>query len=175
MTFDQISLHRVNRDERQKMVCERSVMFGWLLALCFVYGPATARGQTSSDPTARPRGATYILVENVPYYLKAPKQASRPDGALTTGTTVTMIRESKNLAVQTKTARGYARTYSSTLRRSSRRPSAISSGVAWQEQLFLRRANQPTGRSLPTKSCFSQHRRILWTRASRLYPRSISR
>jgi hypothetical protein len=77
------------------MVYERPVTIGSLLALCLTHSLATARGQTSSKPEAHPQVATYILVENVPYYLKVPKQGSRPDGALMTGTTVVMVRESK--------------------------------------------------------------------------------
>ena len=53
-------------------------------------------GRRLRKPEAHPQVATYILVENVPYYLKVPKQGSRPDGALTTGTKVVMVRESKN-------------------------------------------------------------------------------
>jgi hypothetical protein len=78
------------------MVCERSVMFSSLLALCLTHGLATARGQTPSKPKAHPQVATYILLENVPYYLKVPEQGSRPDGALVTGTKVVMVREAKN-------------------------------------------------------------------------------
>ncbi len=78
------------------MVYERWVMFGSLLAICLTHGLATTSGQTSSKPSARSQVATYVLVENVPYYLKIPKEESRPDGALRTGTRVVMVREAKN-------------------------------------------------------------------------------
>src|SRR5271168_2409110 len=76
------------------MVYDR-IKFSSFLAVCLTFGHASARGQASSKPDARPQVATYKLVENAPYYLKDPRRRPRPDGALQTGKAVVMVRESQ--------------------------------------------------------------------------------